>query len=187
MAFAPFLDYTGFNDGMDISPATFGKVRDAGSIPWLVNAGKDRFWWGAWFYKVSRDHGVMFKEDYAYMTWHGDPFYDLDAWNSDYCAAYPGPDGDINTTWFEGCREGIDDFRYLWMLERMVGVEGELPGGELGVLYRDAARFLAGIREHVNADRSENRPWSYAECQETRTRAAGFISRLIAAGVKPPR
>ena len=102
------------------------------------------------------------------------------------CAAYPGPDGDINTTWFEGCREGIDDFRYLWMLDRMIRVEAERPGGKLGALYRDADRFLAGIRTRVNADRSENKPWSYGECQKMRLEAAGHISKLIAAGVKAP-
>ena len=179
--FAPFLDYTGFNDGTDICPATFRKIRDAGSVPWLVNAGKDRFWWGFWFYKVSRDHGVMFKEDYAYMTWHGDPFYDLDAWNSDYCAAYPGPDGDINTTWFEGCREGIDDFRYLWMLDRMVKLSKN------DARSKEASEFLSRIRTRVNADRSENKPWSYDECQKMRLEAAGHISKLIAAGVKAPK
>jgi len=185
-AFYPLLDYAGINNGCDISPATFKKIRDAGSQVWLVNAGKQRFWWGIWFYKVAREHGVRLKEDYAYQTWHGDPFYDLDAWNSDYCAAYPGPEGDINTPWFEELREGIDDFRYLWMLERMVGVEGELPGGELGALYRDAGSFLTGIRERVNADWSENKPWPYEDCQAVRMKAAEFINKFAAEGVRVP-
>ena len=185
--FYPLLDYAGINNGCDIGPATFDKIRKAGGEPWLVNAGKERFYWGAWFYKVAKEHGVRFKEDYAYQTWHGDPFYDLDAWNSDFCAAYPSPEGDLNAPWFEELREGIDDFRYLWMLDgyvRQVTTSGmplpDSPGGE-------AMRFLEDLRKQVNADWRANKPWSSTRLDATRLKAAELISKISAAWTKLPQ
>jgi len=179
-AFFPLLDYSGINDGCGISPATLKKIRDAHSTPWLVNAGKERFWWGVAFYKLAREYDVRLKEDYAYMTWHGDPFFDLDAANSDYCAAYPGPDGDINTPWFEECREGIDDFRYLWTLDRMTKAASSRSAAHWHDLWMEGDGFLQGVCAQVDLDWSKNKPWSYERCQEVRRKAAELISKFLA-------
>ncbi len=185
--FYPLLDYAGINAGCDIGPATFEKIRKAGCEVWLVNAGKGRFWWGAWFYKVAKEHGVRFKEDYAYQIWHGDPFYDLDAWNSDFCAAYPSPEGDLNTPWFEELREGIDDFRYLWMLDRLT----EDARARSAQVWRDLSlegdAFLKDVRANTSADWRANKPWSDARLNAMRLKAGELISRHIAAGAKTPQ
>jgi len=185
--FFPLLDYSGIGDGCRISPATLQKIRDAHSTPWLVNAGKERFWWGVAFYALSKQYDVRLKEDYAYMTWHGDPFFDLDAANSDYCAAYPGPDGDINTPWFEECREGIDDFWYLWTLDYLTKAAKEISAPPMREPAKEGEGFLTDLCGQVDPDWSKNRPWSYERCQEVRRRAAELITKRRAARVPLPQ
>lgn len=206
--FFPYLDYSGINEGVRINPATLRKIRDDKSVPWLVNAGKDRFRWGLWFYKLSSAYDVEFKEDYAYQTWHGDPYFDLDAWNSDYCAAYPGPDGDVNTLWFEECREGIDDFCYLYILEKLIEANeadrswtcamhpqvrqdkpGRCPicGMDLVAVRTDpvrrraaaeARKWLDELMGRVDADYAAQKSWRYPEIEPARDQASAFIVRL---------
>ena len=74
--------------------------------------------------------------------------FDLDQWNSDYCASFPGPDGPINSPWFEECREGIDDFRYLSMLGKLVKRDKS----------SEALFYLGQLLRPVNLDLSENTP-----------------------------
>ena len=169
--FFKWMDYSGMNDGLNICPATLKSCRDAGSVPWLVNTGKKRFYWGYWFYKASEEFGVEYKEDYAYMTWHGDPFFDLDQWNPDFCASFPGPDGPINSPWFEECREGIDDFRYLSMLGKLAKRTGDA----------EAQNFLKQLLSPVNLDLSENVPWPGRQCDDAREKVAQLIEKLSAA------
>jgi len=81
---------------------------------YLNNPRKTRSSSGFGFYKRPAE---------AMFYWHyqcpvGDPFNDFDGSARDWCAAYPGPDGEpIPTTDWEGIREGIDDMRYIATLE----------------------------------------------------------------------
>ena len=69
----------------------------------------------------------------AMFYWHyqacvGDPFNDLDGSSRDWCAAYPGPDGElIPTTDWEGLREGIDDMRYIATLKHYAALADKRP------------------------------------------------------------
>ncbi len=81
---------------------------------YLNDPRKTRSSSGFGFYK--RPAEAMFYWHYQYPV--GDPFNDFDGRSRDWCAAYPGPDGEpIPTTDWEGIREGIDDMRYIAALE----------------------------------------------------------------------
>ena len=60
------------------------------------------------------------------------------------CYVIPGPDGPIPGVGLEGRREGIDDYRYLQLLEARVAAAGP----ELAVA-KDAAGWLANLKRHI--------------------------------------
>jgi hypothetical protein len=55
-----------------------------------------------------------------YQAPHGDPYNALDAKVTDHCVAYPTPEGSIPSIGWEGEREGIDDYKYVKMLEELI-------------------------------------------------------------------
>ncbi|NOY83065.1 MAG: DUF4091 domain-containing protein [Kiritimatiellaeota bacterium] len=73
--------------------------------------------------RSSSGFGFYIRPAEAMYYWHyqyptGDPFNDFDGAARDWCAAYPGPNGDpIPTTDWEGIREGVDDMRYIATLK----------------------------------------------------------------------
>jgi len=52
-----------------------------------------------------------------YQAPHGDPYNCLDSTSTDHCVAYPTPQGPIPSIGWEGQRAGIDDYKYVRMLE----------------------------------------------------------------------
>ncbi|PJB67732.1 MAG: hypothetical protein CO096_15575 [Armatimonadetes bacterium CG_4_9_14_3_um_filter_66_14] len=73
--------------------------------------------------RASTGFGFYARGAEAMFYWHyqatvQDPFNDLDGGSRDWCAAYPGPDGElIPTTDWEGIREGVDDMKYIATLK----------------------------------------------------------------------
>ena len=56
----------------------------------------------------------------------------------------PGPDGPIPGVGFEGRREGIDDYRYLQLLEARVAA-----AGATSAVAKDAAGWLANLKQRI--------------------------------------
>ncbi len=52
-----------------------------------------------------------------YQAPHGDPYNCLDSTSTDHCVAYPTPQGPIPSLGWEGQRAGIDDYKYVRMLQ----------------------------------------------------------------------
>ena len=105
----------------------------------------------------------------------------------------PGPDGPIPGMGFEGRREGIDDFRYIQLLEaRLEAVDSRAAAAEEARLWLDGLRqiivaeavegvFASGQQHLWELDWVEPSPHigpnEYATLRDT---AAGFILRLPA-------
>jgi hypothetical protein len=78
----------------------------------------------------------------------GDPYEDLDHEYSDYAITYPHSGGPLATPNWEALREGIDDIRYVYQLERLcINKAGVNPG-----LIAEAEKFLDEIRGMCDFD-----------------------------------
>lgn len=168
------------------------KLREA-----ALGAG-DRFWWytnacreypdvmrfkaGFFFWKT----GATGQYYWAYQSPRGNPYDDLDG--IDWCAAYPGDDGPISTIEWEALREGIDDFRYVYTLERAIARAREGGSTDAVRLAKDAERLLDELREDIVADLHEyerrgvnfhtDSIWPAATYDDWRRRISQMIVRI---------
>lgn len=85
--------------------------------------------------RASSGFGFYRRPAEAMFYWHyqaavGDPYNDFDGDSRDWCAAYPGPDGEpIPTTDWEGLREGVDDLRYIATLKHYAALAAQTADG----------------------------------------------------------
>lgn len=81
----------------------------------------------------------------------GDPFEDLDSPYPDWFIFFPHPDGPLPTPNWEAVREGIDDIRYVYQLEKICSQQSaEHPDEVAG-----AEQFLDEIRGMCDFDERE--------------------------------
>jgi len=135
------------------------KLREAASRAgdsfwWYTNACREypdvmRFKAGFFFWKT----GATGQYYWAYQSPRGNPYDDLDG--IDWCAAYPGDDGPIPTIEWEALREGIDDFRYVYTLQRAIARARQSRSAEAARLANDAEQLLDELREDIVADLHE--------------------------------
>ena len=91
----------GFFLGQPLGTGCYEKFR---MQPWLV-----------WKYQLD---GFDF---WAYNFWVGDPYDYSDS--SSACMVYPGEDGPVTSRRWEALREGWDDYKYLYLLDKMIKEE----------------------------------------------------------------
>ncbi|MBN2289557.1 MAG: DUF4091 domain-containing protein, partial [Candidatus Glassbacteria bacterium] len=83
------------------------------------NPAYARYIWG--FFVWRSDLGGMSAWTFQNtMNASGDPYTDLDGHGRDVMVAYPDPQGPVPAVIWEALREGVDDYRYLFLLERMI-------------------------------------------------------------------
>jgi hypothetical protein len=130
-----------------------------------------RFTWGFGFWR---------SEFTCLIPWHyqapvGNPYNDFDSTYGDWCCAYPRQSGPISTQRWEAVREGIDDYRYLYTLERLVA-EGRGPRA----VREEAGAWLAELRVSIKpqASYTQDGPWDGATYEKHRRRAAEYILKL---------
>ena len=123
MAMAPWMNFATFNNGWDGSDH-HNKGRTllndkfleeltskTDAIPYFVNTGKGRFPFGFFFWKMTK-YGVRGK-----VEW----FYNLEATGGTQGSMVTLSAGGVTPTmYYEQSREGIDDLKYVCMLERLV-------------------------------------------------------------------
>jgi hypothetical protein len=120
MAMAPFLNVATFNNGWDgIDHHNKGRhllnkqfivelQEKTGAIPWFVNAGVGRFPFGFFFWKITK-YGVKGKVEWYYNLDNGRG----SLVRTEGANIWPTLD-------YERSREGIDDLKYLCMLEKLI-------------------------------------------------------------------
>jgi len=150
MAMAPYLNVATFNNGWDgINNHNKGRhlinrqfilelQEKTGAIPWFVNAGTGRFPFGFFFWKMTK-YGVKGK-----VEW----YYNLDN-RSGSVVRTEGA-----TIWptleYERSREGIDDLKYLCMLEKLVARANSL--GKAAAEREEAEALLKKIADGIADD-----------------------------------
>ncbi len=82
-----------------------------------ATAAEGRFIYGVYGFKI----GLQGYNPWHYANWRGNPYNEMTHWYNGGRFILPGPDGPIPTIAYEGVREGIDDMRYVYTLERAIG------------------------------------------------------------------
>lgn len=150
MAMAPYLNYATFNNGWDgIDNHNEGRrlvndkfitqlTKQTGAIPYFVNTGKGRFPFGFFFWKMSK-YGVTGK-----VEW----FYNLEGTGGNRGSVVK-LEGTriIHTVDYELSREGIDDLKYLWKLEKLIAQAKNR--GPARPEAEDATAFLKSIEDSI--------------------------------------
>lgn len=114
-------------------------LHDAGSA-WGFYNGGNRWTYGVYLYKAAKQHGMKFR-----IAWHwnanaGDPYYALDCREDDYAWCQGGPEGQlIPAVEFERLREGLDDYRRMVTLARLINEQLGTPAA------READRLMTEI------------------------------------------
>ncbi len=101
----------------------------AAGSDWAFYNGGDRWTYGIYMYKAVREFGMKFRTSWHWNAAAGDPYYALDCREDDYAWCSAAPDGGlIPSVEFERLREGLDDYRRLITLERLVKVHPDCAG-----------------------------------------------------------
>lgn len=163
-----------------------------------AQAASDRFWWytnscreypdvvrfkaGFFFWKT----GATGQFYWAYYYPKGDPYDDLDG--IDWCVSYPAGDRRTPTIEWEALREGIDDFRYVYTLERAVAEARATRSADAASTAEEAGRLLDELRDDVVSDLKEyerrelnfhtDSIWPPERYDDWRKRIARMIVRL---------
>jgi len=149
-------------------------IKDAGS-EWAFYNGGNRWTFGAYMFKCVKQHQMKFR-----LSWHwncaaGDPYYALDCREDDYAWCVSNAQRDlIPTLHFEReVREGLDDYRYMLTLERLLREKPNHPAAPAArkLLDDKLAAFQLGERDH-------NAKWPAAEFRACRLQLAEAIEKL---------
>lgn len=153
--------------------AAIKAIHEAGG-DWAFYNGGNRWTFGTYMYKCAQN-GMKFR-----LSWHwncsaGDPYYALDSREDDYSWCHTNANGDlIPTIHFEReVREGIDDYRYMVTLARLIKEKPTHPtAAEAKKLLDDKlTSFALGERNH-------DAKWPVGEYREYRLKLAEAIERL---------
>jgi hypothetical protein len=150
MAMAPYLNVATFNNGWDgidnhnkgrhliNKPFILEVQEETGAIPWFVNTGVGRFPFGFFFWKMTK-YGVKGK-----VEW----YYNLDNRRGSVVRTRGA------TVWptldYERSREGIDDLKYLCMLEKLIARANSL--GKAAAERKEAEALLKKIADGIADD-----------------------------------
>ncbi|HLA40504.1 MAG TPA: hypothetical protein VJ417_10920, partial [Candidatus Glassbacteria bacterium] len=108
----------------------------------------------------------------------GHPYEELDHPGSDQNLAYPAPGGPLPTPNWEALREGIDDVRYVYRLEKLIEAKSAGHPEEAG----RAKAFLNELRGECDIDEDQMAydfgPWPPEEFERVRERVIALILEL---------
>jgi hypothetical protein len=128
--------------------------KDGKTFWWYSNGTREypavaRFKSGLFFWKTQA-RGQLY---WAYMNQRGDALNDFDTASSDHCAVYFKSDEIIPTIQWEGIRQGINDFKYLYTLEDAIRHAPESKKAEVA----KAEKLLAEINKKTVIDLDQYR------------------------------
>ena len=136
----------------------------------IYNAGHDRLSWGFYVWKI----GARGRREWGYQ-WINQPYNPFDSGNA--AVAYPSPGGLLPTIGEKRIREGIDDYRYIYTLEKHIA-----RARDAGVDVSSPAALLTRIREaipdYLDARDAPTRDLDY-KLDAWREQIAAEIEKLI--------
>ena len=145
-ALVPFLDVVLLNADFPMNERLALTLRGGGKALGLSNLGWDRLTWGVYPWRMGA--GVRLENNFAARG--PDPNNPFDGGRSSTpFGVLPARKGPIPTVWLENAREGIDDFRYLLMLEKTIKSNSPPRDRQLRKVVQRARRLLVRIRRHT--------------------------------------
>ncbi len=176
-ALFPLIDYSLLNGH---SESSVQAILAAGNRWGLYNTG-DRFAFGYYLAK-ARQHGCSGQYEFALQSVGSDPYYPLDAREDDLCMLYTTSSGElIPVVRFERIKEGVDDYRYIQTLRRLM----EANPGTLQAEY--AEMFLNAVMDRIDFGDPASIPWSGFEMSRNRVTMAMLILTFTHPGCQPSR
>ena len=190
-------DYTDFAEAVDIlnthawdgSRKLIARARKAGRRLWVYNNGQSRLAWGFGVWKI----GAKGEFEYVYPSWTGreDAYCPIPlagyenegASATGHTPVYPFRDRIVPTPRFEWCREGTDDYRYLYTLDQaMKRTQASDARAEAEDLLKEIARVIpeypaVGLRTGAEAGASGDPAYLLAYFDHFRWRIALAILR----------
>jgi hypothetical protein len=118
---------------------------------WAFYNGGDRWTFGDYMYKATKQFGMKFRINWHWNASAGDPYYPLDCREDDYSWCAGTPDGQLlPTVYFEQLREGLDDYRRLVTLARLIKEKPNSPAAQAGrqLLDQRMDSFKLNQRDH---------------------------------------
>jgi hypothetical protein len=125
-------------------------LREAGS-DWAFYNGGNRWTFGDYLYKATKQFGMQFRISWHWNVVAGDPYYALDCREDDYAWCNSSPDGElIPAIHFEQLREGLDDYRRLLTAARLAKRQAGTPAARSAeeLITKRLAAFKLGQRDH---------------------------------------
>ncbi|MGC8639565.1 MAG: hypothetical protein ACP5XB_06765, partial [Isosphaeraceae bacterium] len=125
-------------------------LHDAGG-DWAFYNGGNRWTFGTYMYKAAREFGMKFRTSWHWNAAAGDPYYALDCREDDYAWCNASPRGDlIPSVAFERLREGLDDYRRLITLDRLIREQADSPRARAArsLIAGRLKSFHLGQRDH---------------------------------------
>jgi len=126
-------------------------IHDAGN-DWAFYNGGNRWTFGTYLYKCAKEYGLKFRLSWHWNASAGDPYYALDSREDDYswCATNANMDLIPSLHFEREIREGLDDYRTMLTLARLLGEKPNHPAAAEGrrLLETKLAAFKLGERNH---------------------------------------
>ena len=184
----PPISIATINTGFPITEETVKKIKDAGSEFWTYNLGPGRYVLGVYAWRVG------YKGNLQYVTRRvGDPYDDFDDTTVGVTnLAYPAPHGVVSTMLLERAREGLDDYRYLMLLERLIAKSAGNPGKKrraeaaralleeirMNIAFDPRKSFMASVKPEDASLGDQAKVWSGELLDQYRARIAKHIQAL---------
>ncbi len=120
----PYADVWNYNGGIG-SPARVAQAKSDGHVIMIYNCDVESYRpevgrYTAGFFQHRA--GISGYYNWAYMSWRGSPYDDLDHTTGTWMHVYPAYDGEVGgpSTGWQGFREGVDDTKYVRTLEEAI-------------------------------------------------------------------
>jgi hypothetical protein len=171
MILAEALRVPNLNDHDDASV----KAIQAKGGSWAFYNGGSRWTFGTYMFKCAQQYRMKFRLSWHWNVAAGDPYYALDCREDDYCWCATNANRDLipSIHFDREIRAGIDDYRYMLTLSRLVKAKPNHTGAESArtLLAEKLASFKLGDRDH-------DAKWPAEEFQQYQLRLAEAIERL---------
>ena len=142
---------------------------------WAFYNGGSRWTFGTYMFKCAHQYDMKFRLSWHWNVAAGDPYYALDCREDDYCwcATNAGHELIPSIHFDREIRAGIDDYRYMLTLSRLLKAKPTHSGAEAArrLLDEKLASFKPGDRDH-------DTKWPAEEFQQYQLKLAEAIERL---------
>jgi len=135
------------------------------------------FGFGAWHWGVD---GVVPWTYQMSQGCNGNPFTVLDG--PERMLAYPGVDGPITTPTWEAIRDGINDYKYIYRLRKLISAEKEKGNPRASVIERQLRELKQNLENESAQNESEFGDWTPESFEKNRKLIVNWALELSSQG-----